>query len=58
MQEININFGRGEYICQGCGRTFPTHYRLKDSSKRAQFGRRYVSSLNNVMRHAEACKGK
>ena len=56
MVEARLDFTTGEWECPKCGRHFPTHYRLRDSSLRRQFGRRYVASSNNVRRHVEACK--
>jgi hypothetical protein len=46
------------YECTGCNRIFPMHYKLRDSVNRRQFGRRFVSSLPNVIRHVESCKSK
>ena len=54
--DYKIDYTTGEYICCGCNRRFPTHYRLKDHNNRKQFGRRLVSGVNNFYRHMFACQ--
>ncbi len=51
-----LHFREGEWECPKCGRRFPTHYRVVKGYLRRQLGRRYVTSLPNVMRHIEACR--
>lgn len=58
QKTFHTDFFSNEYICDSCGRRFPAYYKLRDSSKRKQFGRRLVSGLNNFYRHLFSCNAQ